>query len=70
MVCNTPENAAGFATLIGLLQQASKQPTATNGVAFPPILQSIQTQRDGARLELDVSGPPGMLDQILPQGGN
>jgi hypothetical protein len=71
MVCNSPENAAGFASLIGLLQQAGKQSTPAGGAAaLPPILQSIETHRDGARLELDVSGPPDMLDQILPQGGS
>jgi len=70
MVCNTPESAAGFATLVGLLQQAAKQPTPPGGVALPPILQSIEAKRDGARLELDVSGPPELLDQILPQGGS
>jgi hypothetical protein len=70
MVCNTPESAAGFATLIGLLQQAAKQPTPAAGVSLPSILQSIETHRDGARLELDVSGPPNKLDQILPQGGS
>jgi len=70
MVCNTQESAAGFATLLGLLQQAAKQPTPAGGAGLPPILQSIETHRDGARLELDVSGPPNMLDQILPQGGS
>jgi len=70
MVCNTQESAAGFATLIGLLQQAAKQPTPAGGVSLPPILQSIETHRDGARLELDVAGPPNLLDQILPQGGS
>jgi hypothetical protein len=70
MVCNTPENAAGFATLVGLLQQAAQKPAPAGGAALPPILQSIETHRDGARLELDVSGPPELLDQILPQGGS
>jgi hypothetical protein len=70
MVCNTPESAAGFATLIGLLQQAAKQPSPAGGAALPPILQSIEAHRDGPRLELDVSGPPEMLNQILPQGGS
>jgi hypothetical protein len=70
MVCNTPETAAGFATLVGILQQAAKQPTPAGGTGLPPILQSIETHRDGARLELDVSGPPDLLDQILPQGGS
>ena len=70
MVCNTPENAAGFATLMGLLQQAAKQPTPAGGVPLPPILQSMETHRDGARLELDVSGPAELLDQFLPQGGS
>ena len=70
LVCDTPESAAGFANLIGLLQQAVKQPAPAGGMALPPILQSIETHRDGARLELKVSGPPEMLDQILPQGGS
>ena len=70
MVCDTPESAAGFGTLIGLLQQASKQPGKSGSLELPSIFQSIQTQRDGAQLELDVAGPPEMLDQILPQGGS
>jgi len=70
MLCTTPESAAGFATLIGLLQQAAQKPPPAGGAALPPILQSIETHRDGARLELDVSGPPELLDQILPQGGS
>lgn len=70
MVCDTPESATGFATLIGLLQQAGKQSPTAGGVAVPPILQNVDPHRDGARLELDVSGPPELLDQILPQGGS
>jgi hypothetical protein len=70
MECKSPENAAGFATLIGLLQQAGQKPTPGGGAGVPPILQNIVTHRDGARLQLDVSGPPDMLDQILPQGGS
>jgi hypothetical protein len=70
MVCDTPESAAGFATLVGLLQRAAQQHQPAGSTPLPPILQSIETHRDGARLELDVSGPPEMLDQILPQGGS
>ena len=70
MVCTTPEIAAGFASLLGLLQQAGQKSAPAGGAALPPILQSIETHRDGARLELDVSGPPEMLDQILPRGGS
>ncbi len=70
MLCDTPETAAGFGNLIVLLQQASKAPTKTGTSSLPPILQSIETHRDGARLELAVSGPPELLDQILPQGGS
>jgi hypothetical protein len=70
MVCDTPESAAGFDTLLGLLKQASKQPPSSGGVALPPILQKIESHRDGDRLELDVSGPPEMLDQIMPAGGS
>jgi hypothetical protein len=70
MVCTTPESATGFATLLNLLQQTSKQQTAPGGVSLPPILQNVEIHRDGARLEMDVSGPPALLDQILPQGGS
>ncbi len=69
MVCDKPETASGFAGLITLLQQAAQRPSA-GGSSLPPILQSIQTHVDGARLELDASGPPELLDQILPRGGN
>jgi hypothetical protein len=70
LVCDTPESAAGFATLIGLLQQAASKSSPGTGPTFPPILQSIEAKRDGNRLKLDVSGPPEILDQVLPQGGN
>jgi len=70
MVCNTPEIAAGFANLIGLLQQAGQKSASPGAAALPPILQNIETHRDGPRLELDASGPPEMLDQILPRGGS
>ena len=69
LVCTTPEDAEGFGKLIGLLQGAAKQGGAASG-RLPPILQNIQVHRDGAQLELDVSGPPEMLDQILPSGGS
>jgi hypothetical protein len=70
MVCKTPETAAGFATLLTLLQNAAKQPAPAGGAALPSILQNIEVQRDGARLQMDVSGPPELLDQVLPRGGN
>jgi hypothetical protein len=67
MICTTPEDATTFATLLDVLRQASKQPT---GATLPSILQSIETKRDGARLELNITGPPELLDQVLPQGGS
>ena len=70
LVCDAPESASGFTTLIGILQQAARQLTPSGGAALPPLLQSLETHRDGARLELDVSGPPELLDQFLPQGGS
>ena len=70
MLCDTPETAAGFGNLLVLLQQASKDPPKTGTAALPPILQSIETRRDGSRLEFDVSGPPELLNSILPQGGS
>ncbi len=69
MVCDKPETASGFAGLLTLLQQTSQRPAA-GGLTLPPILQSLQTHVDGARLELNASGPPELLDQILPRGGN
>jgi hypothetical protein len=70
MVCDTPESAAGFDTLLGLLKKAGQQAPPSGGTSLPPILQSIEAHRDGARLELDVSGPPDLLNQILPQGAS
>ncbi len=69
MVCDKPETASGFAGLLTLLQQAAQRPSPS-GSSLPPILQSIQIHVEGARLELEASGPPELLDQILPRGGN
>ncbi len=69
MVCDKPETASGFAGLLTLLQRSTPG-SSTGGTTLPPILQSIQAHVDGARLELDASGPPELLDQILPRGGN
>jgi hypothetical protein len=68
LVCDSPGSAEGFATLVDLLQKAAQQPAAAGSAGLPPILQNIQAHRDGARLELDVSGPPEALGQVL--GGN
>jgi hypothetical protein len=65
LVCDSAENAKGFATLVDLLQKAASQAAATGSLG---ILQNLEAHRDGARVELDVSGPPEALDQIL--GGN
>jgi len=69
VVCDSPESASGFAALLDLLQKPPQQPGAPGGAGLPPILQNLSAHRDGARLELDVSGPPEMLEQILPAGG-
>jgi len=70
LVCDTPESAAGFAALVGALQQASRQPGPAGAAGLPPILQNVEIHRDGTRVEMDVSGPPELLNQILPQGGS
>lgn len=70
VVCDTPETASGLNNLITFMQQATKSPSAATGAPAANILQNMEAHRDGARLELDASGPPEMLDQILPQGGN
>ena len=70
LVCDTPASAKGLATLLDLLHKAAQQPAASGNAGLPPILQNIETHLDGARVELDVSGPPEMLDQILPAGGS
>jgi hypothetical protein len=69
LVCESPDSAAGFAALLNLLQKPPQQPAAAGGTGLPSILQNIDAHRDGARLELDVSGPPEALEQILPAGG-
>jgi len=65
VVCDTSASATGFMTMIDLLQKAAKQagPAASSGI--PPILQSIDAHRDGARVILDASGPAEALTQIL-----
>jgi hypothetical protein len=68
MVCDTPASATGFSTLLTVLQSIAQQ--APTSAGLPPILQNLQTHRDGQRLEMDVSGPPEALDQILPAGGS
>jgi hypothetical protein len=68
LVCDSADNAKGFATLVDLLHQAAAQPAATGSQGLPPLLQNLEAHRDGARVELDVSGPPEALDQVL--GGN
>jgi hypothetical protein len=68
LVCDSPDSAAGFAGLLNALQKPPQQPAAPGGTALPSILQNIDAHRDGARLELEVSGPPEALGQVL--GGN
>jgi hypothetical protein len=70
MVCDTPASATGFATLLTLLQTAAQQAPAAGGPGLPPILQNLQAHHEGPRLEMDVSGPPEALEQILPVGGS
>jgi hypothetical protein len=69
LVCDSPESAEGFAQLLNLLQKPAQQPAGAGDTALPSVLQNIDAHRDGARLELDVSGQPEMLNQILPAGG-
>jgi hypothetical protein len=68
LVCDSADDAKGFATLVDLLQKAISQPAASGSQSLPTVLQNLEAHRDGARVELDVSGPPEALDQIL--GGN
>ena len=70
MVCDTPASATGFATLLTLLQSAAQHPPAAGGPGLPSILQNLQAHHEGPRLEMDVSGPPEALEQILPAGSN
>jgi len=70
MVCDSAASATGFSTLLTMLQNVAQQAPTSVGAGLPPILQNLQTHRDGQRLEMDVSGPPEALDQILPAGGS
>jgi hypothetical protein len=65
LVCNSVDNAKGFAMLVDLLHQAVAQPTSASSQGLSPLLRNLQAHRDGVRLELDLSGPSEALDQVL-----
>jgi hypothetical protein len=70
MVCDTPATAKGYSTILTVLQNIAQQNPPAGKSGLPPIFQNIQTHQDGQRLEMDASGPPETLDQILPAGAN
>ena len=70
MVCDTLATAKGFSMLLTVLQNLAQQSPPPGKTGLPPILQNLQTHQNGQRLEMDVSGPPQALDQILPAGGS
>jgi hypothetical protein len=65
VVCKTPEGAAGLFQLLNILKSAPA--VSASGGSPPPasLLQNLDAQQNGSRLELSASGPADALDKIL-----
>jgi hypothetical protein len=65
IICQNAEAANGFGQLLLLLRNA--QPTATNSIApaLSQLLQNIQVQVDGSKINLDASASVSDLTQLL-----
>ncbi len=75
VVCQDAKSAQTFSNLLTLLQNASQQQStaATTGSAGAPpavtsLLQNLQVQQNGSRVEMDLSGSAQALSQIIHPG--
>jgi hypothetical protein len=68
VVCKTPEGAAGLLQLLNILKSAPLLPASGGGIRPAPLLQNLDAQQNGSRLELSASGPAEALDQVLRVG--
>jgi hypothetical protein len=68
VVCDSAANAAGLFKLLGILKSVPAAMAATGAGGQPSLLQNLDAQLEGARLELRASGPAEALDQILRAG--
>jgi len=64
MLCQSPETASAFATLLGLWRN---QRPAANPLppALAAVLQGLEIQTNGARIELTASGPLEAIEQVM-----
>jgi hypothetical protein len=65
VVCKTAESAASLAQLVNLLKSAPVVSAPGGGSGPASLLQNLDVQQNGSRLELSASGPADALDQIL-----
>jgi len=65
VVCKTPDNAAGLLQLLNILKSAPAVSASAGGSTPAFLLQNLDAQQNGSRLELSASGPASSLDQIL-----
>jgi hypothetical protein len=68
VVCQDAQSAETFTKLLTLLQNATQQQPA-NATSTSPVvnslLQGVEIRQNGARVEMDLSGPVQALDRIL-----
>lgn len=66
ILCQSPETASAFSTLLGLWRD-SRQTAATNPLpsSVVSLLQGMDIQASGARVELTASGPMDAIAQIM-----
>lgn len=73
ILCQSPETAAAFSTLLALWRD-SRQTATTNPLpsSVATLLQGLEIQANGSRVELNGSGPLDAVDQIMrgSLGGN
>jgi hypothetical protein len=69
IICQNQESAASFAQLVSLLQNASQQqsPDSTSASASltSAIFQNVEARQNGPRVDLTVSAPVQVLEQLL-----
>jgi hypothetical protein len=65
ILCRNAEGASAMATLVNVLHNAQQQPGGDGGTSMGSLLQSLEAQQNGSRLELSVSGPVEALELVI-----
>ena len=68
VVSKTRESAAALFQLLNILKSAPLPPASGGGSGPAPLLQNLDAQQNGSRLELRASGTADALDQVLKVG--